>query len=108
MIHQFDLEERRPPRPAQIGDLTSIITEATRNAHQHSGANKIVISGEIDRSYGSCSVVDDGKGFDPETEPEGHYGLVGMKERASKIGATIKFDSKPGVGTAVTVEWGSR
>lgn len=103
-----DLEERRPPRPAQIGDLTSIVTEAARNAHQHSSGSKVVISGQVDRSFGSCSVVDDGVGFDPEHEPEGHYGLIGMRERASKIGATIKFDSKPGVGTAVTVEWGSR
>lgn len=103
-----DLEERRPPRPAQIGDLTSIITEAARNAHEHSNATKVVISGQVDRAIGSCSVVDDGDGFDPDHEPEGHYGLVGMRERASKIGATIKFESKPGVGTAVTVEWGSR
>ena len=103
-----DLEERRPPRPAQIGDLTSIITEAARNAHQHAQASKIVISGRVDRSYGSCLVVDDGRGFDPDHEPDGHFGLIGMRERASKIGATIKFDSKPGVGTAVTVEWGSR
>jgi len=103
-----DLEERRPPRPAQIGDLTSIITEAARNAHQHSNASLVVISGQVDRSFGSCSVVDDGVGFDPTHEPDGHFGLVGMKERASKIGATIKFESKPGVGTAVTVEWGSR
>jgi len=103
-----DLEERRPPRPTQIGELTSIITEAARNAHTHSRASMVVISGQIDRSFGSCSVVDDGIGFDPEHEPEGHFGLVGMRERASKIGATIKFDSKPGVGTAVTVEWGSR
>jgi signal transduction histidine kinase len=103
-----DLEERRPPRPAQIGDLTSIIAEAARNAHTHSKASMVVISGQVDRSYGSCSVVDDGDGFDPDHEPEGHYGLTGMRERATKIGATIKFDSKPGVGTAVTVEWGSR
>jgi signal transduction histidine kinase len=103
-----DLEERRPPRPAQIGDLTSIISEAARNAHRHSRASKVVISGQVDRSYGSCSVVDDGIGFDPEDEPEGHYGLTGMRERASKIGAIIKFESKAGVGTAVTVEWGSR
>lgn len=103
-----DLDERRPPRPAQIGDLTSILTEAVRNAHNHSQATKIVVSGQVDRSYGSCSVVDDGVGFDPEFEPEGHYGLTGMRERASKIGASIKFDSKVGVGTAVTVEWGSR
>jgi signal transduction histidine kinase len=66
------------------------------------------VSGQVDRTYGSCSVVDDGIGFDPQHEPEGHYGLTGMRERAAKIGATIKFDSKPGVGTAVTVEWGSR
>lgn len=103
-----DLDERRPPRPAQIGDLTSIITEAARNAHAHSRASLVVISGQVDRAYGSCSVVDDGIGFDPGYEPEGHFGLTGMKERAAKIGATIKFDSKPGVGTAVTVEWGSR
>lgn len=103
-----DLDERRPPRPAQIGDLTSIIAEAARNAHRHSGASKIVVSGQVDRAYGACSVVDDGSGFDPKNEPEGHYGLTGMRERAAKIGVTIKFDSKPGVGTAVTVEWGSR
>lgn len=103
-----DLDERRPPRPAQIGDLTSIVTEAARNAHQHSRASKVVISGQVDRSFGTCSVVDDGVGFNPEHEPDGHYGLIGMRERASKIGATIKFESKPGVGTAITVEWGSR
>jgi signal transduction histidine kinase len=103
-----DLDERRPPRPAQIGDLTSIIAEAARNAHNHSQASMVVVSGRVDRTYGSCSVVDDGIGFDPEHEPEGHFGLTGMRERAAKIGATIKFDSKPNVGTAVTVEWGSR
>ncbi|MFZ0013475.1 MAG: ATP-binding protein, partial [Acidimicrobiia bacterium] len=102
------IDERRPPRPAQIGDLTSIIAEAARNAHQHSHASRVVVSGQVDRVFGRCSVVDDGVGFDPQDEPEGHYGLIGMRERAAKIGATIKFESKPGVGTAVTVEWGSR
>jgi len=103
-----DIDERRPPRAAQIGDLTSILSEAARNAHQHSNASRVVVSGQVDRSFGTVSVVDDGNGFDPDYEPDGHYGLVGMRERASKIGATIKFESKIGVGTAVTVEWGSR
>ena len=102
-----DIDERRPPRGAVIGDLTSIVAEAARNAHRHSKASKIVVSGVVDRAFGSCSVVDDGVGFDPQSEPEGHYGLVGMRERADRIGVTIKFDSKPGVGTAVRVEWGS-
>lgn len=103
-----DIEERRPPRAAIIGDLTSIIVEATRNAHHHSSASKIVVSGQVDKAFGICSVVDDGVGFDPGHEPEGHYGLVGMRERAKRVGASIKFDSKVGVGTAITVEWGNR
>ncbi|MGB7859129.1 MAG: ATP-binding protein, partial [Acidimicrobiia bacterium] len=102
-----DLDERRPPRAAVISDLTSIITEAARNAHRHSGASMVVVSGQVDRSFGVCSVVDDGEGFDPDYQPEGHFGLIGMRERAHKIGATIKFESKPEVGTAVTVEWGA-
>ena len=103
-----DLDERRPPRPAMVGDLTAIVTEATRNAHAHSGASKIMISGRIDRSHGVCSVIDDGTGFDPTHEPDGHFGLMGMRERAEKIGASINFKSEPGVGTTVTVEWGNR
>ncbi len=103
-----DLEERRPPRPAIINDLTSIIIEATRNAHSHSNASKIVISGQVDRTFGFCTIVDDGIGFDSEVQPAGHFGLIGMRERATKIGANVKFDSKAGIGTTVTVEWGHR
>lgn len=100
-----DLDERRPPRPAIIGDLTAVLTEAARNAHRHSGASKILIAGRVDRSHGRCSVIDDGKGFDPTQEPEGHFGLIGMRERAEKMGARISFDSEVGRGTTVTIEW---
>lgn len=103
-----DIDERRPPRPAIIGDLTSIVTEAVRNAHNHSGATNIVVSGNIHRDWGNCVIRDDGNGFDPSYEPDGHFGLVGMRERAEKLGATIAFDSNVGVGTTVTIEWGSR
>ncbi|HEY5890704.1 MAG TPA: histidine kinase [Acidimicrobiia bacterium] len=101
-----DIEERRPPRPAIIGDLTAIVTEAARNAHRHSKGTKIIISGQVDRSRGICAVSDDGVGFDPSFEPRGHFGLMGMKERAEKIGAEIEFLSERGVGTTITIEWG--
>lgn len=103
-----DLDERRPPRAALIAEVTAIVTEAARNAHRHSKASKVVVSGQVDRNFGTCSVVDDGRGFDPDDEPQGHYGLIGMRERAARIGAEIKIESKPGVGAAVTVEWGSK
>lgn len=103
-----DLDERRPPRPALVGDLTSIITEAMRNAHKHSKATRIIVSGQIDRASGFCAISDDGVGFDPENEPVGHFGLIGMTERAEKIGADIEFLSEPGVGTTISVEWGKK
>ena len=103
-----DIDERGPPRPAVIGDLTSIVAEAARNAHNHSRATRILIAGEIYRDWGTCYVKDDGVGFDPGREPDGHFGLMGMRERAEKIGATIEFDSRAGGGTTVTIEWGKR
>ena len=103
-----DIDERRPPRPAIIGDLTSIVTEAARNAHQHSHAAKILISGTIHRDWGTCYVKDDGLEFDPGREPDGHFGLMGMRERAEKIGATVDFVSQANEGTTVTIEWGNR
>jgi signal transduction histidine kinase len=103
-----DLDERRPPRPALVGDLTAIITEALRNAHMHSKASKVIVSGQVDRAFGFCAVSDDGVGFDPDYEPVGHFGLMGMAERAEKIGADIEFLSEAGVGTTISVEWGKR
>ncbi len=103
-----DLDERRPPRPALIGDLTALVTEAMRNAHRHSRGSQVLITGRIDRGFGTCQVIDDGVGFDPSYEPDGHFGLMGMRERAEKIGAQISFESESGLGTTITVEWGKK
>jgi signal transduction histidine kinase len=49
-------------------------------------------------------VRDDGRGFDPAwAAANGHFGLVGMRERAAAIGARLTIDSAPGRGTAVLV-----
>jgi signal transduction histidine kinase len=58
-------------------------------------------------------VVDDGHGFTVEKDfhsYEGHWGLLGMMERASQIGGALTVRSAPGSGTTVTllVESGSR
>ena len=47
-------------------------------------------------------IRDDGQGFDPsQTIPTGHYGVAGMKERASVIGGTLQVESSLGEGTTV-------
>ena len=101
-----DIDERRPPRPVMAADLGAILQEAVRNAAIHSGARSIRIEGVVDRESGSLSVVDDGLGFDPEVRHEGHFGLIGLRERAEEIGARISIDSKHRAGSTVTVKWG--
>jgi signal transduction histidine kinase len=60
---------------------------------------------ELSASAGSArlTVSDDGRGFDPAAVPAGHFGLIGMGERARLLGAELRIDSAPGAGTAVDV-----
>jgi signal transduction histidine kinase len=48
-------------------------------------------------------IVDDGSGFYPETEHEGHFGTEIMRERAESIGGSLRITSTPGQGTRVSV-----
>jgi ligand-binding sensor domain-containing protein/anti-sigma regulatory factor (Ser/Thr protein kinase) len=93
--------------PADVEyNLLRIAAEALSNAVKHSGAHTIEVA--LDGSNGSVhlEVKDDGSGFVRKENgytSEGHYGLVGMKERAVQIGAEIEVDSVPGRGTTVSV-----
>ena len=84
----------------------SIIREATVNAVRHGRAGTIAISGELDGHRLSFTVVDDGRGFDPEKArgtDEGHFGLIGMRERVKAFNGTITITSSPGNGTEISV-----
>ena len=48
------------------------------------------------------SVKDDGRGFDARQRKPGHYGLLNMHERASKIGGELVIDSAPGEGAQIS------
>lgn len=100
----IDLTEHRPPRPALGPDLAAIMTEAFRNALRHSGAGRVWIEGHVNYDEGWVRVRDDGAGFDHTSVPAGHYGLIGMDERAAAIGGRLEMESSP-AGTAVTVTW---
>jgi signal transduction histidine kinase len=47
------------------------------------------------------SVVDDGVGFAMDEVGSGRFGLVGMRERAERIGGEMEMVSAPGSGTAL-------
>ena len=99
------IEEQRPPRPAVAVELRAILTEAVRNAIEHSQATRLSIEGEVDRDRGNITVADNGRGFDPDDLPPGHYGVLGMRERAKEIGGTLEIESRPSGGSRVTIAW---
>jgi signal transduction histidine kinase len=103
----ISVDERRPPRPSVAQELTAIASEAMRNACRHASATEIVIGGVVDFDRGWLTIHDNGLGFDPNVIGEGHYGIIGMKERALKIGAKLAIDANEG-GTTVSIEWGPR
>ena len=52
--------------------------------------------------YLEIEVRDDGRGFDPAVaSASGHYGLLGMRERARLAGGTLEVRSTPGAGTTL-------
>ncbi len=101
---QVDVRERRPPRASAGRQIAAIVTESIRNALKHADASNIFVTGTVDRSSVNIEVRDDGRGFDVEEVPDGHYGLLGMRERADRIGARIEMKSGPD-GTAVRLTW---
>jgi len=80
-----------------------IAREALGNAFRHSGAKDI----EAEVSYGAVAlhvrIRDNGRGIDaPVLETggrPGHFGLIGMRERAKKLGGHLEIWSKPDAGT---------
>ncbi len=100
-----NIDERTPPRPAIATELGAFMTEAFRNALKHADATAIWVTGRITEHDGFLAVQDNGSGFDANDSVDGHFGLVGMRERAAVITATFELDTSPGEGTVVSMTW---
>jgi signal transduction histidine kinase len=93
--------------PADVEyNLVRIAQEAVTNSVKHSGARTVEVALDYSQRAVHLSVKDDGSGFASAENGHGrtgHYGLIGMKERASHIGAEFDLASVPGRGTTVSV-----
>jgi signal transduction histidine kinase len=82
-----------------------IIGEGLRNVGQHSGASNAKVMLRYDEEQVVATIEDDGKGFESNeletAEERGHYGIVGMRERAEGVGGQLVVRSEPGRGTIV-------
>jgi len=79
------------------------LSEGLANVAQHAQAQHVWITLSRDDHGMQVKMWDDGVGFDPttQTDNEGHYGLVGLQERAHLIKGRLIIESQPGAGTTL-------
>jgi signal transduction histidine kinase len=95
-ILDLDIEARR--------NIYLLFKEAINNAVKHSQCSKLTIQLDASKEAISLLVSDNGVGFNPKTKKESGVGigLNNMNKRAREIGGTLKIESEPGKGTAIS------
>jgi signal transduction histidine kinase len=89
-------------RPEVEQTLYRVAEEALNNVVRHADAKSVEMVLREGRGKLELTICDDGRGFAPELlEVNGHYGIVGMQERAALAGGEILLHSAPGGGTRV-------
>lgn len=99
-----DLRRRLPEDVEQ--NLLRIAQEAVTNAVKHARASSIRIALRREGDSVRLRVEDDGCGFEPPVTFSvvgGHFGILGMRERAERLRAHFSLESSPGAGTHVEV-----
>ena len=94
-------DERAIPADYEEG-LLRITQESLTNAVKHADAKNFKANLIVSGNKIQFQLVDDGRGFDPNTEHEG-FGLIGMKERVAGMGGEFIIRSKPNVGTEILI-----
>lgn len=106
----FNLKVEGSPRqihPTAAVEICRLADEAIRNAFQHAQASSIDARLIYRSREFRFEVRDDGVGLPPEVAAsgrrEGHYGLVGMRERAARIGGKVTIGANSNGGTVVVL-----
>jgi signal transduction histidine kinase len=96
----FKCEARLPLR--QEREIFRVAQEALANVERHSGAQRCLVRWWCQEHGAFLEVRDDGRGFASDRDGRlDSYGILGMRERAASIGATLDVDSIEGVGTTI-------
>jgi signal transduction histidine kinase len=83
-------------------NLLRIGQEVITNTLRHARADRFKIDLVFEVQTIRLALRDDGIGFDPATRHDG-FGLLGIKERVEAMGGTLRVQSAPEKGTAISV-----
>ena len=106
VLDVVELSERLPIDSEMA--LFRIIQEALKNVERHARARHLTVGLSQQGELVQLTIKDDGVGIGPATQPArregtGGLGLLGMRERATQVGGTLKLKSTSGVGTEIEV-----
>jgi signal transduction histidine kinase/ligand-binding sensor domain-containing protein len=103
-----DVSGAEKPLPQEMEQhLLRIAQEAVTNVLKHAGASQIWIKLHMEARKLQLRIIDNGHGFDQQdvfASRGGHFGVLGMRERAERLGGELHLASHPGEGTEVEVK----
>jgi signal transduction histidine kinase len=89
-------------------EVTRVLEEAVRNARRHARARRVTAHVQVDDGRLRLVVEDDGAGMRPfswgSLAAAGHFGLLGMRERAELLGGELRIVARPEGGTRVSLD----
>lgn len=97
----------RPLHPLVATEITRIVREALFNIAHHARASSAEVAIDFEARRLAIRVRDDGVGIPGHVlargHKEGHFGMIGMRERAERIGGAITISGSPGDGSEITL-----
>ncbi len=103
IVHHTNLNDLiHTPAPA-CEHVLRFIGEGLNNVARHAHAHQVSVEAKIVEKWLVITVQDDGQGFDPTNQAlyTGHYGLLGLQERAHLVEGTVSVNSSDGKGTVL-------
>jgi two-component system nitrate/nitrite sensor histidine kinase NarX len=93
--------------PSVTFQAAYIISEALTNVRKHAGADSVHLTLQsLEDDTIKVTIQDNGRGFDLDSEQRssrGGFGLRFMRERAERVGGSLRIESQPGQGTRLIV-----
>jgi signal transduction histidine kinase len=104
LVAEFDCQGEERLAPEKEQELYRLAQEALNNVLKHAHAGRISLRLAVANGHATLQVADDGVGFEPSLQAADGFGLRGMRERAERLGGTLRIESSPGAGTRLQVD----